>query len=383
MCFYKLFLPGMRKSLIFLAAAVILIICASWLVGEQVWKGSLRELYQRPVAEWPRPDIDSGIVWSELTALPKDSSYLLWDNDDTVKLGRLLFFDPRLSRSGQISCSSCHDPDLAWQDGRKVSLGNDHLQGTRNTPSLFNVFIQKELFWDGRSGTLGNQVLQPLSQHHEMDMDLGKLPKKIGKIKGYRPLFERAYHSKKIALDKIITAITAFEATIHTRRTRFDAFIEGNYKQLNDQEIEGLHLFRTKARCMNCHNGTYFTDLGYHNIGLTYYGRKYQDLGRYTVTHNPNDVGKFKTPSLRGTMHTNPWMHNGLFDNIEGVINMYNSGMHQLDNKVSKTEDILYPHTDPILRPLGLTKSEKGSLIAFLRALSGAEYKMPRPELPK
>lgn len=373
----------MRKSFVFLFVAVIVIICSSWLVRRQAGGESLRELYQRPVGEWPRPDIDSGIVWSELADLPKDSSYLLWDNNDTVKLGRLLFFDPRLSRSGQISCSSCHDPDLAWQDGRKVSLGNDHLQGTRNTPSLFNVFIQKELFWDGRSGTLGNQALQPLSQHHEMDMDLGRLPKKIGSVKGYRPLFEQAYQNKKITLDKIITAIVAFEATIHTRRTRFDAFVKGDYKQLNDQEIEGLHLFRTKARCMNCHNGTYFTDRDYHNIGLTYYGRKYQDLGRYTVTHNPDDVGKFKTPSLRGTMLTHPWMHNGLFDNIEGVINMYNSGMHQLDNKVSRVEDPLYPHTDPILRPLGLTKTEKESLIAFLRTLSGVEYKMPRPELPK
>ncbi len=379
----------MKKSLLFSIAAAALIGCCSWLTTQVSYQpspykngDSLRLLYERPVEQWPRPWIDSGVHWKPLGALPKDSIYLEWERNDTVKLGKLLFFDPRLSSSNQISCSSCHDPDLAWQDGRRVSLGNDHLQGSRNTPSLLNVFIQKELFWDGRAPNLGSQAVQPLTEHHEMDMNLRKLPRKLGKIKGYREMFRKVYGTRKIDLAEITGALAAFEKTIRSRKNRFDRFVEGNYKMLSDQEIEGLHLFRTKARCMNCHYGTYFTDLKYHNIGLTYYGRKYEDLGRYQVTKRAADVGKFKTPSLRNLLHTRPWMHNGLFDNLGGIINMYNSGMHQLDNRVDRAADSLYPHTDTLLRPLYLTKEEKTSLLVFLKALNGVEYKMPRPELP-
>lgn len=344
---------------------------------------SLRALYSRSIARWPRPTIDSGVQWQELSALPKDTSYKLWYYNDTVKLGKLLFFDPRLSRSNQISCSSCHDPDLAWQDGRRVALGNDHLQGRRNTISLLNVFIQKELFWDGRSPSLYNQALQPLAEHNEMNTEVKNLPHKLAKIKGYKELFKKVYGSKKIRMENITDALAAFERSITSRKSSFDKFVEGNYKALSDEEIEGLHLFRTKARCMNCHNGTYFTDLQYHNIGLTYYKREYEDLGRYNVTHLSADVGKFRTASLRDLMLTRPWMHNGLFDNLGGIINMYNSGMHQLDNKVNRSVDSLYPHTDILLQPLHLTKEEKESLVAFLQSLSTVEYKMPRPELPK
>ena len=343
---------------------------------------SLVSLYQGPVSSWPKPTIDSGIVFQELAALPNNKEYVKWEKDDTVKLGKILFFDPRLSRSSQISCSSCHEPDMAWQDGRTVALGNDHLQGNRNTPSLLNVFIQKELFWDGRAGSLEGQATSPLSEHHEMDMDVKTLPEKLMKIAGYDSLFTRAYGSKDITLAKITHALACFEKTLRSKKSRFDYFVEGNKKALKPQEIQGLHLFRTKARCMNCHNGPYFTDLQYHNIGLSYYGRKYQDLGRYLVTGKKEDVGKFKTATLRDLLHTRPWMHNGLFDNLAGIINIYNSGMHQLDNKVSRAVDSLYPHTDPILQPLKLSADEKEALIAFLEALNPVEYKMRRPALP-
>ncbi|UAY55498.1 cytochrome-c peroxidase [Arachidicoccus terrestris] len=159
-------------------------------------------------------------------------------------------------------------------------------------------------------------------------------------------------------------------------------FMLGRKNALKPEEIRGLHIFRTKARCMNCHNGVYFTDLQYHNIGLTYYGRKYQDPGRYTVTGKKEDVGKFKTATLRDLLHTRPWLHNGLFDNLKGVINLYNSGMHQLDGRVSPAVDSLYPYTDPLLKPLHLTNQEKEELIAFLEALNPVEYKMSRPVLP-
>jgi len=136
---------------------------------------------------------------------------------------------------------------------------------------------------------------------------------------------------------------------------------------------------------MNCHNGQYFTDEDFHNIGLTYYKRKYEDLGRYIITKDPKDVGKFRTPSLRDVMHTNPWMHNGLFDNIIGVINMYNSGMTMNNPRNPEQEaDPMHPRIDPLMKKLDLTRDEIRQVAAFLESITATKYRMPRPEkLPR
>ncbi|RAI99478.1 cytochrome c peroxidase [Chitinophaga skermanii] len=348
---------------------------------------SLRAIYSRPSNEWPKATIDTGVIFHELAAMPKDSSYLRWDSDPIVQLGKILFFDPRLSESNQVSCSSCHDPDIAWTDARKVSLGHDHLQGTRNTPTILNVFIHKKLFWDGRADGLESQAINPIATHHEMNMEPPKLAGKLDKIKGYPPLFAKAFGDDNITLDRITTAIAEFERTIKSKKSRFDQFMEGKHKSLSDQEIRGLHLFRTKARCINCHNGAFFTDGEFHNIGLTYYGRQYEDLGLYKVTNEPGDVGKFRTPSLRDVMHTKPWMHNGLFSEMMGIVNIYNSGMGAdlLKRKPGQENDPLFPTTDRLVKRLNLTEGEKEDLVAFIEALSGSTpYKMPRPkELPQ
>ena len=365
----------------------VVVLCSatsgSGVVQGSALEDSLRKLYSRPVAEWPKPDVDKGLLFSELAAMPYDSSWALLDKDGRVKLGQMLFFDPRLSSSSQISCSSCHDPEIAWGDARRVSLGTDHLEGSRNTMSLLNIAERKSFFWDGRSISLKDQVLNPLSTHHEMNMETPVLAKKIGAIEGYRPLFLKAFGSDEVSLDKILTAIVAFESIIKSRQSRFDEFVRGKYDALSDQEILGLDLFRGKARCINCHHGAFFTDEQFHNIGLTYYGRKYEDLGRYKVTGLARDVGRFRTPSLRDVMKSGPWMHNGLFDNMDGIINIYNSGMHQLDDKSKDKSDTLYPRTDPILRPLKLTPDEKQAVVAFLGAITATQYKMRRPALPK
>jgi cytochrome c peroxidase len=136
---------------------------------------------------------------------------------------------------------------------------------------------------------------------------------------------------------------------------------------------------------MNCHYGQYLTDEEFHNIGLTYYKRKYEDLGRYHVTGDPDDVGKFRTPSLRDVMNTAPWMHNGLFDNITGLLNIYNSGMQMNTAKPAvKAADPMAPITDPKMKALKLSKQEIQDVIAFLGAITATEYKMRRPEqLPR
>jgi len=343
----------------------------------------LRVLYSKPIAEWPKPTIDSGVVWSEFKSLPKiDTSYFRKMEHPLVKLGKTLFFDPILSSSNQISCSSCHNPQTSWADHLTVPTGHDHIQGTRNSISLLNVYARKNIFWDGRASTLEEQVLFPIEAHHEMAMDVTKLIPKLKAIPGYRDMFEKAFGDEDFSLPEVMKALAAFERTLQSRRSRFDEFLDGKHNAMTDKEIQGMHLFRTKARCMNCHNGQFLTDDDFHNIGLTYYKRKYQDLGRYDFTKDPEDVGKFRTPSLRDVMNTNPWMHNGLFDNMIGIINLYNSGMVMNNPKTEEQKaDPMFPRTDPLLKPLELTREEIQAIAAFLEATTATKYRMPRPEV--
>ena len=373
------------KRMIYLTAICSFTIFATAFLGKNDIE-DLRTMYSRPIAEWPKPTIDSGVLWKEMKSLPKiDTSYFGLMKQPKVALGKLLFFDPILSGSNQISCSSCHNPQTSFADHSTVALGNDHLTGTRNTISLLNVHARKSMFWDGRAGSLEEQAMGPIGAHNEMAMDLKKLVPKLKAIPEYRRLFKEAYGRNDFALSEVLTALASFQRTLTSRRSRFDEFLDGRTAILTDQEIKGLHLFRTRARCMNCHNGQFLTDDSFHNIGLTYYKRKYEDLGRYMVTKNPEDVGRFRTPSLRDVMNTNPWMHNGLFDNITGVLNIYNSGMHMIDpTPVKKKTDPLYPVTDPLMKKLNLSREEIQDLAAFLNAVTATKYRMARPEkLPR
>ncbi|GGE50600.1 hypothetical protein GCM10011413_16110 [Pedobacter psychrotolerans] len=168
-----------------------------------------------------------------------------------------------------------------------------------------------------------------------------------------------------------------------SRRTPFDRFLAKDKKALTDQQLMGLHLFRTKARCINCHNGPLFTDNEFHNDGLTYYGRKYEDLGLYNVTKKPEDVGKFKTPGLRNVMKTAPWFHNGLFPNIDGVMNMYNIGMPVQRVKPEQVNDPLLPKNDKLLKGLMLSNAEKDAVVSFLDALTSPTVLIRVDKLPQ
>lgn len=373
----------MNRYLLLLLTIGVFIITTAFLSERQ--EENLRALYSKPVSEWPKPFIDPGVEWEEFAPLDKrDSSYFRIIAQPKVHLGKILFFDPMLSGSNQISCSSCHDPQSSWADKRSVALGNDHLEGNRNTLSLLNVASRETFFWDGRAGSLEEQAKEPIVAHHEMAMKPEELGDKLGAIEGYRDMFKEAYGDEEVTYDRILESLAEFQKTITSRQSRFDDFLNGDYSAMTDQEIKGMHMFRTKARCMNCHNGQFLTDEDFHNIGLTYYKRKYEDLGRYHITKNPEDVGKFRTPSLRDVMHNSPWMHNGLFNNITGIINMYNSGMHMIDpDTAKKAADPLYPVTDELMQPLDLTKDEIQSLVAFMEAITATQYHMRRPELPR
>ncbi|MEI5984731.1 MULTISPECIES: cytochrome-c peroxidase [Sphingobacterium] len=373
------------KRIMFIALAIGLTVLSTAFLSDK-GLSDLRALYSKPISEWPKPTIDSGANWSEFKSLPKlDSSYFSLMEKPDVKLGKFLFFDPILSGSNQISCSSCHNPQTSWADHSTVPVGHDHLVGTRNTPSLLNVYARKTMFWDGRAHSLEEQALSPIEAHNEMAMDLTKLVPKLKAIPAYKQLFMEAFGEEDFSMPEIMKALASFQRTLTSRRSRFDEFLDGKHNALTDDEIAGLHLFRTKARCMNCHNGQFMTDEDFHNIGLTYYKRKYEDLGRYIVTKDPKDVGKFRTPSLRDVMNTDPWMHNGLFDNMIGVLNMYNSGM-QMNNPKTEAQlaDPMHPRIDPLMKKLDLTKEEIQQLAAFLQSVTATKYRMNRPEkLPR
>ena len=348
----------------------------------------LRALYSSgDQSKWPTPTVDASVLndgFEDIGSLgevpfPKDNPY----TKEKVELGKALFFDPRLSNSNQISCANCHDPELNWGDGRRVPYGEDRQLGSRNSPSLLNVAYSKVMFWDGRAKTLEEQAEFPIRDKKEMNHHIDFATKRIAGIVGYKELFKEAFGDDKVTNERITKAIATFERTILGPKNRFDKFIAGKSDELTDQEIEGLHLFRTKARCINCHNTAYFSDNKFHNIGLTYYGREYEDLGFYNTTKLAKNVGEFKTPSLREVPQNAPYMHNGLFPTIRGVINMYNAGMFHFQPNEKQKNDSLFPKTSDLVQKLNLTTSEMDALESFLMSLKQNQYKMRPPQLPK
>jgi cytochrome c peroxidase len=295
-------------------------------------------------------------------------------------LGKMLFFDPRLSVSGQIACASCHEPQLGWGDGKRVANGHDRKTGNRNSMSLLNVGFYKTYFWDGRAHSLEDQARFPVKDHLEMNLEVKTMEKKIKSYKGYEPLFEKAFGSKEINLDKIFKAIATFERSIVSPPSRFDNFIKGKAEVLKDEEILGLHLFRTKAGCINCHNTPFFSDNKFHNDGQTLFASESEDLGRYNVTGKIEDVGKFKTPSLRETSNTGPWMHHGNFPSLKDVVFFYDKGNPSpIQKKYKGDRDSLLPKTDLMLKKLNLTKKEVEALVAFMQSITTTPARLNPP----
>ncbi|BAV06280.1 cytochrome c peroxidase [Filimonas lacunae] len=346
------------------------------------FEDSLRLLYSRPAAQWPIPNVDAGVPWRELGQLPVPPAQYNDTLRPIAELGKLLFFDGRLSVSNQIACASCHVPELNWTDGRAQAVGHNRTLNKRNTPTIENVWAQNQLFWDGRAHTLEEQITGPITSHTEMNQDMTLLPGKLQTVKGYVSLFKTAYGDTAITSERIVHALAVFQRTVTSTRSRFDRFLAGSSEALSDQELRGLHLYRTKANCMNCHYGPLFTDNDFHNIGLSYMNRPFEDLGRYNITQNTADLGKFKTPSLRNVMRTRPWMHHGLFDDMEGLIAFYNNANPQGVRKDS-VRNLPVPVPDAHLHKLQLSKTEMKDIAAFMEAITAAPNVIREPKLPE
>lgn len=373
---------------IFLIGTILatFVLNAAFLQDEDYTIAQLREIYSGDSSKWPQPNLDESakpgfrdIGYLGKPVYPKDNPY----QADKEKLGKLLFFDPRMSVSRQIACASCHDPELGWGDGKRVAYGHDRLNGKRNAMTILNTAFYDKLFWDGRANSLEHQSGFPVQDRVEMNHDLKAMVKNIKKISGYKPLFAKAFGSSEVNLDRIQKAIATFERGITSTKSRFDAFVKGNKTILKDDEVMGLHLFRTKARCINCHNTPLFSDNKFHNDGQALLGTKFEDLGLYNVTKNLKDVGAFRTPSLRETNITGPWMHHGNFPSIKDVIEFYNLGNPVVQQRALKVPDSLKTPKSPILRKLNLSLKEQDQLEAFLRSISTQVNKINPPVLPQ
>lgn len=218
-----------------------------------------------------------------------------------------------------------------------------------------------------------------MNEHIEVAVD------KISKIDGYQKLFAETFEDKKVSLSNIQKAIATFERTIVSSESKFDKFISGKADVFSDDEVLGLHLYRTKANCISCHNTPYFSDNEFHNDGQTLFGTKDEDFGKYNVTKNKSDIGKFRTPTLREVSRTGPWMHHGHFPSLLDVVEFYNLGNPSpIQKKYRGTQkDSLIPKNSPILKKLDLSKEEIKSLIAFINTLSTPIRRMKMPDLPK
>ncbi len=292
-----------------------------------------------------------------------------------VALGRALFFDPRLSADGTVSCASCHDPARAFTDGRPVAIGIGGRAGTRNTPTILNRALragrETPLFFDGRAATLEAQVLVPLAHPLEMGSPPDRAAAAIAAVPGYAPLFAAAFGDPAVDVARLARAIAAFERTLVSGDSALDRFqIGGAWDALSPAALEGRALFLGKAGCVECHGGYNLTDERFHNLGVGMDAPS-PDLGRFLVTGKDEDRGAFKTPTLRDVARTAPYMHDGSLPTLAEVVDFYDRG------------GTPNPWLDPDMAPLGLTVAERAALVAFLEALDGATPVVVRPDLPR
>jgi cytochrome c peroxidase len=330
----------------------------------------LRRVYLRPPADWPKAWLDPGVRAQELAPLPPMTypARNPWSAQKEM-LGRRLFFDPRLSASGQIACASCHDPRLGWTDGRQFAVGIAHAVGVMNTPSIANAGYEKAVFWDGRVASLEAQIPGSLSNPVEMNTPVRRATAAIAAIPAYRAEIAAAYGDRKVDWPRLCDAIATFVRSVQVRDTPYDRFLQGDASALSDAAVRGLDLFRTRARCANCHYGALLSDGQYHHLGTSFYGvGNYQ--GRYAVTRQASDMGRFRTPGLRGVMRTGPWMHNGLINDVDGLLALYNMGWWQNAKTDAGIDDAMFPKLDPLIRPLHLSPRDVNDLKMFLESMS-------------
>lgn len=297
-----------------------------------------------------------------------------------IDLGRYLFFDPVLSGNGTVSCATCHAPDKGFSDGLATSVGPNGEKLTRSSPTLWNVGYLKKLFWDGRAKTLEEQMEEPLFAHNEMNNTPDNLLASLNAIENYRKMFSEAYPQRpaaqEIGLEEIYTAIAGFQASLVSLNSKYDQYAHGYHDALNENEIEGLNVFRSfVARCAECHTPPLFTNQQFAVIGSPEPDGLPLDAGAQTPFKDSTLRAAFKVPSLRNIAETAPYMHSGKFKTLRETVEFYTKGR---GHAVPEGENlIIHWH---IWEPQ-LSDYELDRLVDFLRALSDESFTPQVPEL--
>jgi cytochrome c peroxidase len=285
-------------------------------------------------------------------------------------LGQKLFFDPRMSGHGNMSCATCHNPSMGWSDGLPTARGVKSAVLGRASPTIFNTGFNSLQMWDGRKKSLEDQAMGPMQANVEMNMDIGKLFQWIRENAGYQALFAKAYPGEPIDETTLSKAIANFERTVVSNNSVFDRWVRGDAKAMTAQQVEGFKLFVGKANCATCHSGPNFTDNGFHNLGLASWGVAEPDMGRYAQKPVNAMKGAFKTPTLREVTRTAPYFHDGSAKTLMDVVEHYDRG------------GVVKTNLSPNIQPLGLKPDEKRALVAFLEGLSSPFMPLMIPELP-
>ena len=281
-------------------------------------------------------------------------------NPAMVELGKKLFFDPRLSKSGFISCNSCHNLSMGGSDNLKSSIGHNWQKGPINSPTVLNSNMNVAQFWDGRASTLKEQAAGPIANPGEMAFTHELAVKVIESIPQYAQEFERVFGKPGVDIDRVTTAIAAFEETLVTPNSRFDKWLSGDDKALTVDELGGYQLFRD-SNCVICHNGPAAGGTSFQKMGVVEpYVTDNPGLGRAAVTHKDADRFMFKVPTLRNVELTYPYFHDGAADTLPQAVEVM--GRVQLGRR--------------------FTDAENARIVAFLKTLTGDQPAFALPILP-
>ncbi|MDH4162650.1 MAG: cytochrome-c peroxidase [Nitrospirota bacterium] len=311
---------------------------------------------------------------------------------EKIELGKKLFFDRRLSGDGTMSCSTCHDPAQGYSDGLAISLSYPTTRNWRNSPTLVNVGFQKFLFHDGRAHTLEEQALFPMMSAFEMNQNLDFAEEEIRSVPEYVESFRKVFGGE-VTRERMAMAISAFQRTLVSVDSPLDRFLQGEKKALTAEARKGYDIFMGKGKCSECHDGVNLADDRFYALNVPEnaeqekdprvaatrrfvakvshyedYQNLAEDPGRFLVTRDRTDWKAFRTPTLREIAKTGPYMHNGIFETLEQVIDFFDQGGGKGNS---------------VLKPLKLSAAEKKALVTFMiEALSGKEVPFRYPKLP-
>jgi cytochrome c peroxidase len=303
------------------------------------------------------PDIPDGYPDMEI---PLDNPMTL----EGVGLGRRLFYDPILSADNTQSCASCHIQGFSFTDNRRFSIGIDGTEGTRNAMSLINAGWFRSMNWDGSAPGLEEQAFEPVTNPIEMHNTWTNAVDALKNHPIYPDLFFAAFGTRDFDSTHVVMALAQFERTLISSDSKWDRYLRGEV-QLSVAETKGFEIFFTeKGDCFHCHTTILFTDNEFHNNGLD---SVFSDQGLFHVTGDPDDIGKFKTPTLRNVVFTAPYMHDGRFETLEDVIDFYSEGVN------------FSPTVDPLMKKVNqggvqLTDEEKENLVAFIKTLTDTTF---------